>query len=82
LDYLKLAANLARSEALLYEMGELSRAVFHERFPTDTATAEKLWRFSNRSEIPADLAARFLESLGYEPFQGFPLQRRKRATGN
>ncbi len=64
------------SEALLREMAELSTAVLREKFPTTNDTAEQLWRFSNREGVPADIAARFMESLGYIPFQGFPLKRK------
>lgn len=42
--------------------------------PTDTAFAEYLWRLSNASSLPIDIARRFMRAAGYEPFVGFPLR--------
>lgn len=45
--------------------------------PTDSDLAALIWRLSNAASLPVEIATDFMREAGYEPFKGFPLQRRK-----
>lgn len=52
----------------------LARLAREMNSPTDTDFAEYLWRLSNASSLPVEVAQRFMRAAGYEPFVGFPLR--------
>jgi hypothetical protein len=62
-----------------YHLPTLARLYRELGSPTDdnAGLASFMWRMSNRSCIPPSLAADFMRAAGYNPFQGYPLQRLK-----
>jgi hypothetical protein len=57
---------------------EIVAEAVKRRHPTGDDFAEALWRWSNRNSTPTDFACHVMRAAGYEPFQGFPLQRASR----
>lgn len=60
-----------------YHLPTLARLARELHRPIDNAFAEFVWRLSNTPTLPVEHATAFMEEAGYEPFKGFPLQRRR-----
>lgn len=59
-----------------YHLPTLARLARELNRPTQDDFAEFLWRLHNSPSLPVEIATRFMEEAGYEPFKGFPLQRK------
>jgi hypothetical protein len=60
-----------------YNLYTVARIALQLGRPTDDKFAELVHRLSNSPSLPVEIAASFMESAGYVPFEGFPLKRKR-----
>jgi hypothetical protein len=60
-----------------YHLPTLAKVIRDMGSPTEGPVAAIAWNISVRASVPAEISAQFLEAAGYEPFQGYPLERKR-----